>query len=176
MESWVGLGRNEGCTNIRISAKPGIKLGTLWLEGRDLTNCANHARPKIIQDGVENIVFTTKIWTTKGNRWVLQESQRSNTGIPIHTEDNYIAVVLTSIVNDNTTSDLARVGSVSSATSTIDILCCTLKCKIIYQNTSTRQHEGNSKQFNKQMGKVENNTILDHELKNSNKLMTLMHL
>ena len=24
--------------------EPGIELGTLWSEGRDLTNCANHAR------------------------------------------------------------------------------------------------------------------------------------
>ena len=45
MESWVGLGRKEGCTNIRISAKSGIEPGTLWLEGRDLTNCTNHAHP-----------------------------------------------------------------------------------------------------------------------------------
>ena len=43
MESRVGLGRKEGCTNFRISAKPGIEQGTLRLEGRDLTNCANHA-------------------------------------------------------------------------------------------------------------------------------------
>ena len=45
MESWVSLGGKERCTNIRISAKPGIEPGTLWSEGRDLTNCANHARP-----------------------------------------------------------------------------------------------------------------------------------
>ena len=45
MESWVGLGGKEGRTNIRISAKPGIEPGTLWSKGRDLTNCANHARP-----------------------------------------------------------------------------------------------------------------------------------
>ena len=42
-ENWVSLGRKEGRTNIQVSAKPGIQLGTLWLEGRDLTNCANHA-------------------------------------------------------------------------------------------------------------------------------------
>ena len=43
----VSLGRKEGHTNVQISAEPGIELGTLWSEGRDLTNCANHARPKI---------------------------------------------------------------------------------------------------------------------------------
>ena len=43
MESWVGLGGKEGCTNFRILAKPGIEPGTLWSKGRDLTNCANHA-------------------------------------------------------------------------------------------------------------------------------------
>ena len=26
--------------------RPRIELGTLWSEGRDLTNCANHARPE----------------------------------------------------------------------------------------------------------------------------------
>ena len=30
-------------------AEPGIELGTLWLEGRDLTNCAKHVRPSIYQ-------------------------------------------------------------------------------------------------------------------------------
>ena len=49
MESWVGLGGKEGCTNIRISAKPGIELGTLWSEGRDLTNCTNHAHPNKVR-------------------------------------------------------------------------------------------------------------------------------
>ena len=43
MESRVSLGGKEGCTNIWISAKPGIELGTLWSECRDLTNCTNHA-------------------------------------------------------------------------------------------------------------------------------------
>ena len=45
MESWVGLGGNEGRTNIQILAEPGIEPGILWSEGRDLTNCANYARP-----------------------------------------------------------------------------------------------------------------------------------
>ena len=49
MESCVNLGGKEGRTNIRISAEPGIELGTFWSEGRDLTNCANHARPLHIQ-------------------------------------------------------------------------------------------------------------------------------
>ena len=26
-----------------------IELGTLWSEGRDLTNCANHARPTMLR-------------------------------------------------------------------------------------------------------------------------------
>ena len=45
MESWVGLGRKEGRTNIPISAELRLELGTLWMENRDLTNCTNHARP-----------------------------------------------------------------------------------------------------------------------------------
>ena len=45
IESWVSLGRKEGPINIWVSANPRIELGTLWLEGRDLTNCANHANP-----------------------------------------------------------------------------------------------------------------------------------
>ena len=44
-ESWVSLGEKEGRTNVQISANPGIELGTLWLEGRDLTNYSNRARP-----------------------------------------------------------------------------------------------------------------------------------
>ena len=44
MEKWVSLGEKEGRTNIQISAEPGIELGSLWSEGRDLTNCANNAR------------------------------------------------------------------------------------------------------------------------------------
>ena len=47
MESWVGIGGKEGRTNIQILAEPGIKLGILWSKGRDLTNCANHARPMV---------------------------------------------------------------------------------------------------------------------------------
>ena len=31
--------------SVQILAEPRIELGTLWLEGRDLSNCANHARP-----------------------------------------------------------------------------------------------------------------------------------
>ena len=37
MASWVSLGGKEGRTNIQISAEPGIELGTLWSESRDLT-------------------------------------------------------------------------------------------------------------------------------------------
>ena len=47
MESWGSLGGKEGRTNVQISAEPGIKLGTLWSEGRDLTNCDNHAHSDI---------------------------------------------------------------------------------------------------------------------------------
>ena len=45
MESWVCLGWKEGRTNIQISAKLWIEPGALLLEGRDFTNCANHACP-----------------------------------------------------------------------------------------------------------------------------------
>ena len=31
--------------SVQISAEPGIELGTLWSQGRDLTNCTNHAHP-----------------------------------------------------------------------------------------------------------------------------------
>ena len=34
----------EGHTNIQISVEPGIKPRTLWLEGRDFTNCTNHKK------------------------------------------------------------------------------------------------------------------------------------
>ena len=44
-ENWVRLGRKEGRTNVQISEEPRIELGTLWTEGRDLTNCTNHSRP-----------------------------------------------------------------------------------------------------------------------------------
>ena len=43
MESWVGLGRKD-YSNLGTAR---IELGTLWSEGRDLTNCTNHARPLI---------------------------------------------------------------------------------------------------------------------------------
>ena len=56
MESWVGLGGKEGCTNIRISAKPGIEPGTLWSEGRDLTNCTNHFRNNQIKNDFINLM------------------------------------------------------------------------------------------------------------------------
>ena len=46
MESWIGLGGKKVTQSSPNSAKPGIELGTLWSEGRDLTNCANHARPR----------------------------------------------------------------------------------------------------------------------------------
>ena len=61
MESWVGLGGKEGCTNIRISAKPGIEQGTFWTEGRDLTNCANEARPMPVDEMNTNFSKTLKI-------------------------------------------------------------------------------------------------------------------
>ena len=41
MKSRVTFGGKESRTNIQISAEPGIKTGTLRLEGRDLTNCTN---------------------------------------------------------------------------------------------------------------------------------------
>ena len=47
LESRVCLSGKGGCTNIQISAKPGIELGILWSEGRDLTYCSNHVRPRL---------------------------------------------------------------------------------------------------------------------------------
>ena len=58
MESWVSLDGKEGRTNIQISAEQGIELGTLWSESRDLTNCANHARPKSLLSPVILIIIT----------------------------------------------------------------------------------------------------------------------
>mgnify|MGYP001794492176 CR=1 FL=1 len=49
MESWVSLGGKESRTN---QFKYWIELGTLWSEDRDLTNCANHARPRSFQNAV----------------------------------------------------------------------------------------------------------------------------
>mgnify|MGYP001794717095 CR=1 FL=1 len=34
--------------NIQISAKPGIQPGTLWLEGKDLTDCITHIRLRLV--------------------------------------------------------------------------------------------------------------------------------
>ena len=45
MESWVSLGGKEGHTKFQTLAEPRIELGTLRLEGRDLTNWANNACP-----------------------------------------------------------------------------------------------------------------------------------
>ena len=42
--SWLRRERKSH-KSVQTSAKPGIELGTLWSKGRDLTNCANHARP-----------------------------------------------------------------------------------------------------------------------------------
>ena len=50
MESRVSLGGKEGRRNASISTESGIESGTLlWLEGRDLTNCANHILIKSFQ-------------------------------------------------------------------------------------------------------------------------------
>ena len=43
MESWASLGGKK-VTQIFKSRQSGVELETLWSEGRDLTNCANHAR------------------------------------------------------------------------------------------------------------------------------------
>ena len=49
MESWVSLGEKEGHTNIQISAEPGSNHAEIFcLEGSDLTNCINHARPAMM--------------------------------------------------------------------------------------------------------------------------------
>ena len=47
IESWVSLVTKEDRTNVQISAKQGTELGTLWSEWKDLTNCTNHAHPKL---------------------------------------------------------------------------------------------------------------------------------
>ena len=39
--------------SVQILAELGIELGTLWVEGRDLTNCTNHAHfDKLWQHGI----------------------------------------------------------------------------------------------------------------------------
>ena len=66
MESWVGLGGNYGRIKFWIAAKPGIELGTLWSEGRDLTFCANHARlekHEHVTNLVDGIIVTRSIVT-----------------------------------------------------------------------------------------------------------------
>ena len=56
MESWVNFGGKEGHTNVQHSAGPGFELGTLWLEGRDLTTAPttrpkpNLAQPQLARD------------------------------------------------------------------------------------------------------------------------------
>ena len=73
MESWVGLGGKEGCTNIRISAKPGIELGTLCWEGRDLpTAQSTPAQIMILAYSIKGHTHT-KLRPNKGlwkNTWL----------------------------------------------------------------------------------------------------------
>ena len=47
LKSWVSLGGKNGHTNIQISEKPGIELGTLWMEGRDLIPTAQTTPPPL---------------------------------------------------------------------------------------------------------------------------------
>ena len=42
--SWLRWERKSH-KSVQILAEPGIELGTLWLEGRDLANCAKHVLP-----------------------------------------------------------------------------------------------------------------------------------
>ena len=44
MKSRVSFGGKEGRTTIQILTKLGMELGTLWLEGRDLSNCFYNLR------------------------------------------------------------------------------------------------------------------------------------
>ena len=57
-KSLVRSGR-KGHTNIHISAKPGIELGTLWLESRDLTNCTNHTHHLESQGVIKSMYCTS---------------------------------------------------------------------------------------------------------------------
>ena len=55
MESWVSLGGKEDHTKIQISGEPGINMGTLWSEDRDLSNYANHAhQPLYLKRAIAN--------------------------------------------------------------------------------------------------------------------------
>mgnify|MGYP001799620890 CR=1 FL=1 len=38
--------------NVQLSAKPEIEPGTMWLQSRDLTNCANHAVFILLQENI----------------------------------------------------------------------------------------------------------------------------
>ena len=41
LESWVSLGRKRWSHKDSNTGRASIQLGNLWLQGRDLTNCAN---------------------------------------------------------------------------------------------------------------------------------------
>ena len=69
MESQVSLGGKEDRTITQFLAEPGIELGTLCSESRDLTNCANHAPPKGIlydQTRIKKNYTQRFLWVTKG--------------------------------------------------------------------------------------------------------------
>ena len=75
MESWVNFGGKEGCTNIRISAKRGIEPGILWSQSKDLTNCANHARPCKVLHVLQLIAGSCWGWTWLNKNNTKNQSQ-----------------------------------------------------------------------------------------------------
>ena len=74
-ESWVCLCGKEGRTNIRISAVPGIELGTLWLESRDLSNFVNYSKHSINCDTTCSTSYT---WSLNRNRRTNKDSKSRN--------------------------------------------------------------------------------------------------
>ena len=79
MESQVYLGGKEGHTNVQISAEPGIELGTLWMNGSGLSDCANHSHPTTNKWG---LVGTAKPVYHQGGSGSVP-SQTNNQGLKI---------------------------------------------------------------------------------------------
>ena len=63
-------GRKEGHTNVQISAELGTELGSLWLEGKDLTSFANHASLKAVTKK-SGFKINTKLDTNKRSASVM---------------------------------------------------------------------------------------------------------
>ena len=80
MENWVSFGR-KGHTKVQILAELGIESVILWLEGRNLYNCANHdaaeffglewccclERQQILQAVLVVLSFTLLLFLTEDN-------------------------------------------------------------------------------------------------------------